>query len=76
MGTDKVETVFCDFSFIPSDPSKINFQVFTSHLEIHKLINKTQLNKCLRYFFHRFPDVDWASGRQIVTRLLLRYDGF
>ena len=25
MGTDKVETVFCDFTAIPSDPSKINF---------------------------------------------------
>ena len=25
MGTDKVETVFCDFSVLPSDPSKLNF---------------------------------------------------
>ena len=44
MGTEKVETVSCDFSLIPSDPSKITFQVFTSHSQIHKLINKNQLN--------------------------------
>ena len=30
MGTEKVETVFCDFSLIPSDPSKTLFQF--SHL--------------------------------------------
>ena len=46
MGTEKVETVFCDFTLIPSDPSKITFQFFTTHLQTYKLINKTQLNKC------------------------------
>ena len=28
MGMDKVETVFCDFSVLPSDPSKLNFHTF------------------------------------------------
>ena len=42
MGTDKVETVFCDFTVpLPSDPSKITFQAFSFNLQIHKLINKT-----------------------------------
>ena len=39
MGTEKVETVFCDFSVLPSDPSKITFQVFPFNLQIPKLFN-------------------------------------
>ena len=45
MGTDKVETVFCDFTVpLPSDPSKITFQVFTSNLQLYKIINH-KINK-------------------------------
>ena len=51
MGTEKVETVFCDFSLIPSDPSKINFQLIISNLQIHKFLNKTQLNICRCFIF-------------------------
>ena len=39
MGTDKVETVFCDFSVLPTNPSKITFQIFTFNLQIPKLFN-------------------------------------
>ena len=60
MGTENVETVFCDFSLIPSDPSNI---IFIS--TVIKLIYLST-TRC------RFPDFDRTSRRQITACLLLR----
>ena len=41
MEMGKVETVYCDFSVLPSNPSKINF-----HISMLPIKNCEQLNKC------------------------------
>ena len=60
MGTEKVETVFCDFTLIPSDPSNI---IFIS--TVIKLIYLST-TRC------RFSDFDRTSRRKITACLLLR----
>ena len=50
-GTEKVETVYCDFTALPSDPSRIFFCIWQTYRQIIKLMST-------RY---RLPDVDRAS---------------
>ena len=52
MGTKQVETVYCDFTALPSDPSKITFKT-KNYSPKYSITMAT-----IRY---RFPDVDWTS---------------
>ena len=91
MGTDKVETVFCDFTVpLPSDPSKITFQVFTSNLQLYKIINHKinddavfsqisrrgldKLTSNRRPFISTFREIVRFSTQQIRRFLLMLKD--
>ena len=52
MGTKQVETVYCDFTALPSDPSKIAFKT-------KKYSPKYSITMATIHY--RFPDVDWTS---------------
>ena len=52
MGTKQVETVYCDFTALPSDPSKITFKT-KNYSPKYSITMAT-----IRY---RFPDVDRTS---------------
>ena len=51
MATENVETVFCDFSLIPSDPS------IRSSYEFKLVL----INLNVTVLFCRFPDADWVQ---------------
>ncbi len=56
MGLRQIETGYCDFTKLPSDPSMLNNSIKLG--EYNKL-----------YHSYRFPEVDWICGRYIVARL-------
>ena len=70
MGTEKVETVFCDFAAaLPSDPSnKINFNITFPILPIETSLN--QLNKCrccVLQVFRRGSDTSTSNRRPFIS---------
>ena len=68
MGTEKVETVYCDFTAFPSDQSKIVIaSIFCKVVPIYSkfhLVNEINVN----VVFCRFPNLDRKGRRQIVAR--------
>ena len=71
MGTEKVETVYCDFTAFPSDQSKIVIaSIFCKVVPIYSkfhLVNEINVN----VVFCRFPNLDRTGRRQIVARTFL-----
>ncbi len=50
LGTEQIETVFCDFTQLPSDPSTLTINTY---FHLRKILYN------LNYISCRFSDVDW-----------------
>ena len=71
MGTDMVETVYCDFAKLPGDQNKLTISLFQFNSE-YLIIIKFDHELYLIYIHCRFPDVDWVYGCQVISSVLLR----
>ena len=66
MGATQVESVYCDFTKLPTDSGKCTW--LNNYAILLRIICR---NLQQPFEYRRFPDVDRSSRREIIARLLL-----